>query len=634
MARKRRSKQRGKEGLTSTPAPRRSRWGVIAFVVAMIAAAYGLFVIEVNRERTPSNLESLRGMAAGFNVVLITLDTTRADRIGCYGYREADTPNLDRLANEGLRFADAASCVPITLPAHCSIMTGLDPPRHGVRSNGQFGLAESCATLATVLRERSYETAAFVSAFVLDRRYGLARGFDIYDDEVAPPPDAAGGMTNERSANAVTETALRWLRGRTSERPCFLWVHYFDPHTPYSPPPRIAVQFPDAPYDGEVAFMDEQIGRLVDEVEQKLGRERTIIVAVGDHGESLGEHGEDTHSLSIYGATQRVPLLLWAPGVVSEPGVMDGDVVGIVDVFPTVLDLLGVEAGFACDGISLLRDTGAQERTVYMETMATYFEHGWAPLYALRRQADKYIHAPIPEYYNLKKDPQEVRNLLRGGMAEAARGLAAELEQTLASWPSVQEIAATVAEVDPETLRRLQALGYMGGEGPADTNALPDPKEMMALWTQLGRVKELRKAGEFDAALQAAMDLFDRAPDDPSVLREIGTLNLQLTRLEDAERYLRKSVTLRPDPDVWQLLGQLASRGGRFDEAEALLDEALALDPQHGAALIAKGDLRAMQEDYPAALGLYEQAKREDPHRAAKIAEQRIAQTRAQMRQP
>ena len=627
-------------GEASGKTARRSRWGVIAFIVAMVVVAYGMYLVEINRDRSAAaTLAKLRGKASGYNVVLITLDTTRADRLGCYGHAGAATPNLDRLADEGVRFADAVSCVPITLPAHASILTGLNPPTHGVRNNGQFNLGAEHATLASALKARGYETAAFLSAFVLDRRYGLARGFDVYDDAVEPPPGAnVGGTTNERPANLVTEAALRWLRGRESKQPCFLWVHYYDPHTPYTPPGRFAATFSQSPYDGEIAFMDEQVGRLLTEIEQRLGRQRTIVIAVGDHGESLGEHGEDTHSLSIYGATQRVPLLLWAPGVIAKGGVVDGVVASVVDVAPTVFDLVGVDVAAPLDGASLLGIATTPQRSVYMETLATYFEHGWAPLYALRRHAEKYIEAPTPEYYDLSADAQELNNRWGGQTPAPARALASELEKMLAKMPSVQDVAAGAAEVDPETLRRLQALGYMGGEGPDEEpdaeEALADPKEMMATWAQLGQVKELRKTRQFDAAWQAVAALLEHSPKDPSVLREAGTICLQMNRFEDAERYLRESVQGRPDPDVWQLLGQLASRGGQFDEAVTLLDEALKLDPKHGASLIAKGDIRAMQGDYEGALRFYDQARREDPTRAAQIAQQRIAQTQARMRNP
>ncbi|MFP3940102.1 MAG: sulfatase, partial [Thermoanaerobaculia bacterium] len=253
------------------------------------------------------------GAAAGYNLLLVTLDTTRADHLGAYGDAGAETPNLDRLAAGGLRFTDAVTPVPMTLPAHATLLTGLDPPGHGVRINGRFVLGQEHETLAEALRRAGYETAAFVSSFVLDRRFGLAQGFDRYDARLETTRAAAFAPQTERSAEAVTDAAVEWLEGRRAAggegRPVFLWVHYFDPHDPYEPPEPFASRFADRPYAGEIAYVDRELGRLLASLERTGLAGRTVVVATADHGESLGEHGERYHSRTLYEGAVRVPLI-------------------------------------------------------------------------------------------------------------------------------------------------------------------------------------------------------------------------------------------------------------------------------------------------------------------------------------
>ncbi|HXV62548.1 MAG TPA: sulfatase [Vicinamibacteria bacterium] len=425
------------------------------------------------------------GSAAGYNLVLLTLDTTRADRLGAYGWEPASTPALDRLAEEGLKFTGAISPAPMTLPAHASILTGLDPPSHGVHHNGQFSLDESFTTIAERLESQGYDTAAFVSAFVLDGRYGLRQGFAVYDDQVEPAPGQAfGGLDSQRSARDVTERALAWLGTRTRQGPFFLWVHYYDPHAAYEPPEPFASQFAGAPYDGEIAYMDSEIDRILTSVRARA--EPALIVAAGDHGESLGEHREPTHSRLIYDATQRVPMIWWSPGLIGGPLVME-DTVGLIDVFPTLLDVLGVEFdASSLDGRSLVRHHEEEDRALYMETMATYLDNGWSPLHGLRTQRAKYILAPRPEYYDLESDPGEKNNrydIARSHADEALERLETLLKQKLGGMATAASIAEGARPVDPDALRRLQALGYLGGGGSADPSlapdSLPDPKDML-----------------------------------------------------------------------------------------------------------------------------------------------------------
>jgi arylsulfatase A-like enzyme len=279
-------------------------------------------------------------------------------------------------------------------------MTGVDPPKHGVRHNGEYRLEAGRATLAEILAGSGYETAAFISAFVLDGRFGLKRGFATYDDDVGTSESSVTEFTRpiyERSAGAVTDRAITWLRGRGGTRPFFGWVHYFDPHSPKRPPGAFATRFHERPYDGEIAYMDSQIGRLLGALNAAGIEEDTLIVVVGDHGESLGEHDEETHAKLIYDSTMRVPLILSYPKrITREQGghVVDDVVVSIADVAPTVLDLIGASAEIEFDGVSLLTARHDRDRMIYLETLAPYLDSGWSPLYGIRRHQDKYILAP------------------------------------------------------------------------------------------------------------------------------------------------------------------------------------------------------------------------------------------------
>ncbi len=356
------------------------------------------------------------GRPARPNLLLITLDTTRADHLGCYGRADAATPNLDALARSGARFEQALSPAPLTLVSHATMLTGLAPRRHGVRDNVVFRLDASHPTLASILGERGYATAAVVAAAVLDRSTGLARGFDSYDDRVRIGERSEFNF-EERAASQVTDAARTLLQDL--KPPFFLWVHYYDPHAPYVPPEPYAGRFAGRPYDGEIAFMDEGIGGLVAALRAK-GLERTTVVAVaGDHGESLGEHGEDRHDLFVYQATQRVPLLIAGPGVPARRRV--GANVGLVDLLPTLLDLLGLPAPARIDGRSLvpMLASGGKamsiedpKRGYEMESFFPAYSYDWAPPLALVSGRFKYVALPRPELYDLVADRSETRDLL------------------------------------------------------------------------------------------------------------------------------------------------------------------------------------------------------------------------------
>src|SRR5438093_1706910 len=375
-----------------------------------------------------------RPPGAGLNVLLVTLDTTRADRLGCYGYAGARTARLDRLAAEGVRFENAFADAPITLPSHASLLTGLYPFEHGVRNNGNFYLPDRFETLATLLRKRGYRTAAFVSSFVLDRRYGLARGFESYDDRMEEAVALGSGGEAERRGDRTALACTRWLEGYAAQRastPFFVWLHLYDPHEPYRPPPPFRELFADHPYDGEVAFADVVVASVLEKLAQLGLLDRSLVVVVADHGESLGDHGEETHSMFLYESAIRVPLILWRPGVLPAGRVVASPV-RTVDVAPTILDILG-EPPLAAPHARSLRGTidgRAPERpaAIYAETYVPKLYLNGAALRALREDRYKLIDAPRPELYDLDRDPGETQNRLEQEPA-LANGLRAELER-------------------------------------------------------------------------------------------------------------------------------------------------------------------------------------------------------------
>lgn len=572
------------------------------------------------------------GAAAGFDLVLITLDTTRADHLGCYGHSGGATPRLDALAARGVRFAHAYAPAPLTLPSHATILTGIYPPGHGVRANGEFRLSSDARTAAEILRERGYQTAAFVASFVLDARFGLDQGFELYDFTAERTPASHSGGHPERSARSVTESALQWLRARASNRPFFLWVHYFDPHAPYAPPPSSASRFPGDPYLGEIAAMDAEIGRLLEGLQSVGAASRSLIFAVGDHGESRGEHDELFHAATIYQGAVRVPFIVSSPGAIAHDAIVDDTAVSLADVLPTALDLLGIadpNAATAVDGRSLCGAAGDPGRIVYTETMDTYLTRGWAPLIGACRVGDKLIRAPRPEYYDLRADPREMHNLLAGSsqLPDAARELDRFLDEYLAGTPNPQEVVAAALPMDAETKAHLAALGYVM-ETPLERSLAeaPDPKDMLPLVHLLRNARKALSAGELDQAEAELERLLEMSPRDRAGLGLLGQVFLARGRYPEAERAFRTRTEIRPDAVGLSFLANALMLQNRFAEAEAVLDQAAALEPDNGTVPFARGDLRLMQGRPEEAISLYRRAGEIDPVLFGAKAAQRVDQ--------
>ncbi len=555
--------------------------------------------------------------AANYNVLLITLDTVRADHIGAYGYRKIETPNLDRLASEGVRFAEASSPVPLTLPAHATILSGLLPPRHGVRNNGAERFPEGPATLASQLGAAGYRTGAFIGAFVLDRRFGLGRGFDRYDDDI--PRERAADLDVERPGRVVTDRALAWLSEK-SEKPFFAWVHLYDAHAPYAPPEPFRTLYPDRPYDGEVAEVDAQVGRLLAELDRRGFAGRTVVAVVGDHGEALGEHGELTHGLLVYEPSLHVPLLLRAPGVLPAGWVVETPV-SLVDLAPTLAGLLErplpAGADRSLDGHDLSttlrqrREPPAED--LYAESLyGTTF--GWSTVFALRRGEMKYIAAPRPELYDLRRDPGESQNL-----EERRPGQGKELATRVAALAGSAGEAAAPAPLDAEARARLLSLGYLAGANLAGGRSTQgkDPKDAVVLFRAFEEAHWALVGGRLADARGQFEKLVDANPSNPVFMGQLAESCRRAADFERAVALYRKAVAIAPDDrDVRYNLAVTLQEAGRAQEAIEALTAAIRLDPgrpeAHNALAIAlalRGELESARQELAKSVEL-------DPHNA------------------
>jgi len=609
--------------------------------------------------------------APRFNLLVVTFDTTRADHLGCYGHAAARTPNVDRLAREGVRFARAYTAVPITLPSHSTIFTGKYPPRTGVRDNGMFVLPAEQTTLAEVLKGQGYATAAAIGAFPLLRKYGLDQGFDLYDDRLEVEYEDAQGRRvlrknqlyfDERRAGRVNEAVQGWLE-RNASRRFFLWVHYFDAHQPQEPPPPYDQLFANAPYDGEIAYADESLGRLLGHLERLGVYDRTLVVFLADHGEGLGEHGELTHSYLLYDTTLHVPLIFRLPPGLTGRGQVVERRVATVDVMPTVLDLLGQPARRDLDGQSqrgLFDPAFPKPRPadLYAETLSARLSQGWSEMRAVIQGDRKYVHGGRPELYDLAADPDELRNLAAHEPERAGR-LRRDLEGFLKARASGANPSAAV-EVDAETRERLEALGYLGAGGPQGgpiVEALQEggtpPQDRVEDISSMTRAKNLLLGGqaldalqvirrllgldpgnayylEIQAYAQAELGLFDEAlgslqriarlgkgvrfPDELQV--QVGYRLHQQGQRERGLQLIRESLERKPRAGASYLLAILLRDDGQIEPSRQALKEALAQDPDYAPALVDVGIQRAQDGDLEAASELFRHALRARPYYA------------------
>jgi len=553
------------------------------------------------------------------NILLITLDTTRADRLGCYGYRPALTPTLDRLASEGVLFERAYASAPLTLPSHATMFTGLYPPEHGLRTNGRGKLDTEIPVLPALLNEAGYDTGGFVASFVLDSKFGLDRGFSVYDDDLRNAAPAEDVLHRERDGAAVVKSAIRWLKAPRS-KPFCCWVHLYDPHYPYKKhESEFGDRFRDSPYDAEIAYVDQQIKRLLDQLRESGLDSKTVVVIVGDHGEGLGDHVEQNHGYTLYNSTQHVPLILRMPGRIT-PGHRHTSPVSLVDLFPTLCEFLRLKVPAEISGQSFgpaLSGQTVGSRVCYAATDDPFLQEGWSPLRSLTNERWKYIRTTKPELYDLQTDFGESRNLAATDskrLADMEHRLQ-EIEQKM----TIRESRAV--QLSSHERKTLESLGYLGKHGatvnPDQSTALTDVKDMLQDDVEARQALELLHSGQTDEAVERLLKIVQRSPVHAASrvylgqgLESQGDITAAMLQYQDALR-------IKPDRvDALIRLGAAHGTRGELDEAVEIFNEALQIDPDSALVRISLGQALSYQGRLEEAVSHFEEALQQDPEMA------------------
>lgn len=523
------------------------------------------------------------------NILLVTLDTTRADHLGCYGYTQADTPFLDQLAAEGMLFERAYTCVPLTLPAHASILTGLLPPEHGLRVNGQGRLPDQAVTTAEMLQPEGYATAAFVASYVLHSKFGLNQGFDRYDDNWVGDAASGGGLRRQRDAREVIDAVIDWFESRNPGR-WFCWVHLFDPHVPYVPHREIfGDRYLQHPYDGEIAYVDRELQRLFAYLSLQQMLEDTLVMVVGDHGEGLGQHDELEHGNLIYNTTLHVPLILNGKGV--SPATRIAEPVSVIDLYATALQASGgsLPTDLLQAPVNLLNpDTLSADRFLYAETDNPMLSYGWSPLRGLIQGAWKYIRSSAPALYNLEQVPQETENLVSSQQTRAA-----DMEQELARIEAaMMTMERAAADLTAEDRRALQSLGYTAGGWDVtgampEISSLPAPANMISTLAMIKQAKRLLRRRRYSEALMLFKKAVEQDPDNISFQFDLGKALYRARAYAQAGDILKHALETAPDyldldlrVRIHTLLAAVLMDSGQPEKALAYAEQALALDPE------------------------------------------------------
>jgi len=638
------SKRRRVEKARPVAAPPRPRprWllpaGGSLLVVAVAAAVWMLVPRHpvVQFERT-----------ADQNVLLITLDTMRADALGCYG-GPAYTPNLDRLARDGVRFTFAHAQTVLTLPSHANILTGEYPFQHGIRDNSGYRLKAGTPTLATILRSHGFDTGAFVSAFPLNARFGLNAGFQVYNDSLGETQSPNDFILASRPAGQTVPLAEAWIKQQRGR--WFEWLHLFDAHAPYTPPPPFNQEYARDPYYGEVAYEDQELGPFLDYLRSHITRP-TLIVVTGDHGEALGQHGEATHGIFAYEPTLHIPLII-TQLLPREHEPSRGEVTGVgarhIDILPTILDALKIPVPSDLPGRTLLpaaqREPGAPPRASYFESMSPMLNRGWAPLTGVIVGHYKYIDLPLPELYNLRTDPGEAHNLIDARAdAEELRMLKARLREYHAEMPGARRTE------DPQVAAELQSLGYVSGSAPrkAHYTAADDPKRLIGLDQEIHQAIDLYEHHHPDQAIEMYLKILARRPmgiayqhlafvyyevggipeaiatlrdalahgiRTPAIQVQLASYLSEVGRLQNAEAILKSVLQASPDNvDALNNLGIASARLGHNADALAIFHKVLTLDPSDSMATENIGSVYLSENRIAEARQAFEQAVQADP---------------------
>ncbi len=604
---------------------------LVILSLAFLATLAVVFLILHSQKNPLAKLKS----GGPYNYILISVDTLRADRIGCYGYRDVETPTMDLFAARGIKFEQCIAPTPLTLPSHTSLLTGTYPAFHGVRDNGGFLVPPELVNMAELFKSRGYQTSAFVAAYVLDSKWGLNKGFDYYFDRFDLSKYKTISLGNvQRRGEEVIDEVLAWMDGN-GEKQFFTWIHLYDPHTPYDPPPPFRERYRDRPYVGEIAYTDYQLGRLWHYLEERGLTEKTILIFTSDHGESLGEHEESTHGFFIYQGAVHVPLIVVTPFEELQ-GRTRSAVVSLVDVMPSMLEMAGIAFPPQNQGKSFVslffNDARRRKHFAYSETYYPRFHFGWSELKGIHDGRFKLIMAPTPELYDLEIDPGETDNLTSSHPKEFRR--LQSLAEKFIHETSQNAFELDYRQMDEETRQKLAALGYIGSF--TDSSALKgkklaNPRDKIGVFNQLSHARELGleekfdravaiiraiiaedpdiidayftlgnlyfKQGELENALESFFEALDRKPDDAFTVINIANSYIRMGNLEEAEKFIVSFLpSLPPDSQLYLILGNILNAQEKYEEAIAHYEKCIELNPYSASAYSALGGICVVQD--------------------------------------
>jgi arylsulfatase A-like enzyme/tetratricopeptide (TPR) repeat protein len=605
------------------------------FILTGVLAAVLIIFFTLTRflptkeDRYISELEELMRPVdvSELNIIFFTLDTTRADHLGCYGYDRAETPNIDRLAETGILFKNATCQVPLTLPSHSSIFTGTYPFYHGVRDNGGFYLEPDRTTLAEVLKENGMATSAFVGAFVVDSRWGLDQGIDYYYDNFDFAKYKRISLDSvQREGGEVIEAFFEWFE-KNYQKKFFSWIHLYDPHTPYEPPEPYKTRFSKwqwGLYDGEIAYVDKLIGNVLDKLIEKDVLERTLIVIVGDHGESLGQHKENAHGFFIYDVATSVPLIIHFPSQNLRANKVNARV-ETIDIMPTLLQILGLPLPSEVQGESLLPlildKNSDQESFAYSESYYPRYHYGWSELKSIQNSRYKYIQAPRPELYDIVNDPNELTNIY-GQKIRVGKQFEEKLNSLLEKMSAEGIEEKGPQKLDEEAMEKLMALGYVGGftsqSKLSETEELADPKDKIHLFNKIKMAEGNFAQDKLDGALERITEVIEEDPLIKEARRVRARIFLKLNRIEEAIEECKEALEI--DPEYEAAIFSLAhayKRLKKYEEAITGYQRLMQLDPRDHKPAYNLGEIYMKMDDIDKAIFYLQKAIELEPERSS-----------------
>ena len=586
---------------------------LILSITALIVLAAALYLLRSRKE----GFTGLKGKKE-LNFILITVDTLRADRIGCYGFPDIETPVMDMFASKGVKFESCIAQTPLTLPSHTTIMTGTYPVFHGVRDNGGFLVPQELLTIAELFKQKNYQTGAFVAAYVLDSKWGLNQGFDTYFDRFDLSKYKMISLGNvQRRADEVIDEALGWLKGCREDK-FFAWIHLYDPHTPYEPPSPYKEQYPLNPYLGEIAYTDSQLGRLWNYLEENNLIENTVIVLASDHGESLGEHKESAHGFFIYQEGIHVPLIFVTP-FKKLHGISRPNVVTLADIMPTILRMNDIPIPGQIQGESLLplffKEKSLENNFAYAETYYPRFHYGWSELTSIQDEKFKLIVAPELELYDLINDPEEENNIINM-QAKEARRLKAVIDGSIEKW-SQNAFQVDYRSIDEETREKLTALGYIGtftDSSSLEGRKLGDPKEKIVIFNRLSKARELGLEGKFELAVEMMKGIIEEDPDVIDAYFSLGNLYFKNQKFEESLEWYFKTLERKPN-DAFTVINIANSymMMGNIEEAERFVLSVIESIPPDSQINFILGNIYNAKKEYEEAIKYYKECLRLNP---------------------